>query len=33
VADNAQVISWKDLVVAPRPNQQALLDIIGGNGG
>ncbi len=33
VADNTQGVSWKELVVAQKPTQQALLDIIGGNGG
>ena len=33
VADKAKDVSWKALVVAPKPNQQALLDVIGGNGG
>jgi len=32
VADNTQPIAWNNVVVAPKPNQQALLDIIGSTG-
>jgi len=32
VADKAGAVAWKEIVVAPEPNQQALLDLISAHG-